>query len=96
MIKHIILWNFQEGLGTEENKLKIKNDLEALKNIIPGIVSIEVIVNPVAGSNADIMLYSVFESEEALNNYQVHPEHVKAATFVKSVVCNRMCMDYAV
>lgn len=96
MIKHVILWNFQEGLGTEENKLKIKNDLEALKNIIPGIVSIEVIVKPVAGSNADIMLDSVFESEEALNNYQVHPEHVKVATFVKSVVCNRMCMDYTV
>ena len=32
MIKHIILWNFQEGQGTEENKLKMKNGLEGLKD----------------------------------------------------------------
>ena len=28
MIKHIILWNFQDGKGSEEDKLKIKNGLE--------------------------------------------------------------------
>lgn len=94
MIKHIILWNFQEGKGSEENKLKIKNGLEELKNKIPGIVEIEVITNPIAGSNAEIMLNSTFESVDALNNYQIHEEHVKVATFVKSVTCNRMCMDY--
>ena len=68
MIKHIILWNFQEGKGSEEDKLKIKNGLESLKNKIPGIVEIEVITKPIAGSNAEIMLNSTFESIEALNN----------------------------
>ena len=96
MIKHIILWNFQEGKGSEEDKLKIKNGLEALKDKISGIIDIEVITKPVAGSNAEIMLNSTFESVEALNNYQVHEEHVKVATFVRSVTCNRMCMDYEV
>ena len=38
MIKHIILWNFQEGKGSEEDKLKIKNGLEALKDKISGII----------------------------------------------------------
>ena len=96
MIKHIILWNFQEGKGSEEDKLQIKNGLEGLKNKIPGIVEIEVITNPIAGSNADIMLNSIFENVDALNNYQVHEEHVKVASFVRSVTCNRMCMDYEV
>ena len=96
MIKHIILWNFQEGKGREEDKLKRKNGLEALKDKISGIIEIEVITKPVAGSNAEIMLNSTFESVEALNNYQVHEEHVKVATFVRSVTCNRMCMDYEV
>ena len=96
MIKHIILWNFQEGKGSEEDKLKIKNGLESLKNKIPGIAEIEVITKPIAGRNAEIMLNSTFESIEALNNYQVHEEHVKVATFVRSVTCNRMCMDYEV
>ena len=96
MIKHIILWNFQEGKGSEEDKLKIKNGLEELKNKIPGIVEIEVITNPMEGSNAEIMLNSTFENIDALNNYQVHEEHVKVASFVRSVTCNRMCMDYEV
>ena len=96
MIKHIILWNFQEGKGSEEDKLKIKNGLEELKNKIPGIVEIEVITNSMAGSNAEIMLNSTFENIDALNNYQVHEEHVKVASFVRSVTCNRMCMDYEV
>ena len=96
MIKRFFLWNFQEGKGSEEDKLKIKNGLESLKNKIPGIVEIEVITKPIAGSNAEIMLNSTFESIEALNNYQVHEEHVKVATFVRSVTCNRMCMDYEV
>ena len=59
MIKHIILWNFQEGKGSEEDKLKIKNGLESLKNKIPGIVEIEVITKPIAGSNAEIDRKSV-------------------------------------
>ena len=96
MIKHIILWNLQEGKNTEENKNLIKVGVEALKDKIPGIIEIEVITEPVAGSNADIMLNSIFESEEALNNYQIHEEHVKIATFVRSVTCNRMCIDYKV
>ena len=78
------------------SKLKIKNGLEGLKGKIPGIIEIEVITNPVAGSNADIMLNSTFESIEALNNYQVHEEHVKIATIVRSITCNRMCMDYEI
>ena len=44
----------------------------------------------------DIMLNSTFESIEALNNYQVHEEHVKIATIVRSITCNRMCMDYEI
>ena len=36
-------------------------------------------LNPLASSNADVMLDSVFESEEALKAYAVHPEHVAVA-----------------
>lgn len=96
MVKHIILWNFQEGKGSKEDKLIIKNGLEALKDKISGIIDIEVITEPVAGSNADIMLNSTFESAEALANYQIHEEHVKVGVIVRSVTCNRMCMDYEV
>lgn len=96
MVKHIILWNFKDNRGSEKDKYKIKVGLESLIDKIPGIVNIKVIDTPILGSNADIMLDSTFETEEALENYQVHEEHIKVATFVRSVTCNRRCMDYEI
>lgn len=99
MVKHIVIWEQDERFTEEEklsNGVKIKESLEALKEIVPGVVSIKVITNLLSsGSDGDdLVLESVFESEEALNNYQNHPEHIKAATFVRSVVKSRKCVDY--
>ncbi len=99
MVKHIVIWEQDERFTKEEkasNGAKIKESLEALKDIIPGVISIKVITNllPSGSDGDDLVLDSVFESEEALNNYQNHPEHIKAATFVRSVVKNRKCVDY--
>ena len=41
-----------------------------------------------------IHLLSVFKNEEALAFYQEHPEHKKAAVYLKQVTCNRVCFDY--
>jgi hypothetical protein len=34
------------------------------------------------------------ENVEALAAYQVHPDHVRVASFVTSVMQNRTCIDY--
>lgn len=97
MIRHIVSWNFKEEFTLEENKkhaLKMKKDLEALKDKIPGIISLNVIIDMLPGSNHDIALYSLFESEEALAAYQPHPEHVKVSNWVGTVVKNRACIDF--
>jgi heme-degrading monooxygenase HmoA len=99
MVKHIVIWKQDDRFTNEEkisNGAKIKESLEALKDIIPGIVSIKVITEflPTGSDGDDLLLDSVFESEEALNEYQNHPEHVKAASFVRSVVKSRKCVDY--
>lgn len=78
MIRHIVVWNFKDEVSKEERALhaqKIKNDLETLVNEIEGIVSIEVVIDPLSTSNCDIMLNSVYESEITLKQYQEHPEH---------------------
>ncbi len=63
--------------------------------IVPGLISIAVITHPLASSNADVMLDSLLEDEEALKGYQMHPEHVKVAdTYVRPYTEVRMCMDY--
>jgi hypothetical protein len=97
MLKHIVAWNYAEGLSEEENKknaLNMKRELESLKSLIPEIKSIQVLIKPTATSDADILLDSVFENEEDLKTYTVHPEHVRVGTnFVKPFVTNRRCFD---
>ncbi len=98
MIKHIILWKLKDDLGgqsKEEIARNIKSSLEALVGQVPGLISAKVNIHPLPSSNADVMLDSKLESEEALKAYQTHPEHVKAAdTFVRPYTEIRMCMDY--
>lgn len=97
MVHHIVLWNLKEELSgkeKEEAAKTIKEKLEAVKNEVEGVISLEVVINELSSSNKDIGLISAFDSVEALNNYQTHPAHVAAASYVKSVTCGRACLDY--
>lgn len=100
MVKHIILWQLKDELSLEERtkaKNEIKNGLEALKGVVPGLKEIKVNINPLETSNADVMLDSTMESFEALKGYAVHPEHVKVAQgIVRPNVKLRVCMDYEI
>ncbi len=100
MVKHVILWKLDSS-KTEQEKAEIKNNmklhLEDLVGKVPGLVELKVNVEPLASSNADVMLDSTLESEEALAGYAKHPEHVKVAdTYVRPYTVERVCMDYVV
>ena len=95
MVKHIILWKLKEESNNDEVKSGIKESLEALLGVIPGLVEIKVQTETLPTSNVDVMLYSVFESETALREYAVHPAHVKAAdTKVRPFTQTRSCIDF--
>lgn len=97
MVKHIVLWNFIETLSDVDKKeavSKMKQLLEPIKELVPGAVEIQVLGNELASSNRDVALISTFETEEALATYQTHPAHVEAGKYVRSVTCNRACIDY--
>ena len=97
MVKHIILWKLKESLTEEEKtaaRAEAKRRLENLNGKIPGMISLKVVTDRLASSNADMMLDSEFENEEALAGYQVNPLHVEAATYVRSVVEARLCLDF--
>ena len=100
MVKHIILWTLKDELSPEEKqkvKLGIKEGLEGLAGKIPGLVEIKVNINGLASSNADLMLDSTFESEDALKGYAVHPEHVAVADGkVRPYTKIRSCLDFEV
>ena len=100
MVKHVILWTLKdEYSGVEIDKIKadIKAGLEGLKGQIPGLVEIKVNIKPLASSNCDLMLDSLFDNEESLKGYAVHPKHVEVADGkVRPYTASRVCMDYEV
>ena len=101
MVKHIILWTLNPSLSEEEKqnvKAGIKEGLEGLLGKVPGLTDVKVIIDGrLQSSNADVMLDSTLESEEALKAYAVHPEHVAVAD---STVCpytvQRSCLDFEI
>ena len=100
MVKHVILWTLKEEFSEEEKetiKAGIKEGLEGLKGQIPGLLDIQVNTNGLASSNADLMLDSTFENEEALKGYAVHPAHVAVADGkVRPYTASRVCLDYEI
>lgn len=97
MVRHIVAWNYKDGFNEIENKenaQKVKAELEALMQCIGGIIELKVHVNTLPTGNRDIVLNSLFLSEETLAAYQTHPEHQRVSAFVGTVVQNRTCIDY--
>ena len=97
MIRHIVMWNFQETLNEEQKKEAAKQmvkNLEPLKDKIPGVISLQIIPNELESSNREIALIGDYESVEALKAYAVHPLHLEAVAYVKSVCCDRIAFDY--
>ncbi|MBE6734462.1 MAG: Dabb family protein [Ruminococcaceae bacterium] len=98
MVKHIILWQLKDELTADEKvliKSGIKEGLESLMGKIDGLVEIKVECDGLESSNADIMLYSVFENEAALKGYAVNPAHVQVAdTKVRPYTKTRLCLDF--
>ena len=95
MVKHIILWKLKEEFNNDTVKQGIKDGLQSLKGKIPGLIEIKVRTEKLPSSTADVMLYSVFENEQALKDYSVHPEHVAVANSkVRPFTQNRSCIDF--
>lgn len=101
MVKHIILWTLNPELSEEEKasvKKGIKEGLEGLVGKVPGLLEVKVNIDGrLASSNADVMLDSTLESEEALKGYAVHPEHVAVANGkVRPYTVQRSCLDFEI
>lgn len=101
MVKHIILWTLNPELSDAEKsevKKGIKEGLEGLAGVVPGLVDVKVNIDGrLASSNCDVMLDSTLESEAALKAYAVHPAHVAVADIkVRPYTVLRTCLDYEV
>ena len=97
MIRHIVLFKLKR-LESFKAKMEImqrfKSALEALKDIIPELKSIEVGINVNSAEDYDVALVTVFDNMHDLSVYANHPEHLAAAAIIKDVKEGRACVDY--
>ena len=100
MVKHVLMWQLKDEF-TEEQKAEIKKGvkegLEGLVGIVPGLIDAHVTINGLPSSNADFMLDATLTDEAALKAYVTHPAHVEAAnTKVRPYTKLRVCIDFPV
>lgn len=97
MIKHIVMWKVagespEERLGAAG---RVKALFEELGGRIPGMLHIEVGIDYCHFEHScDAVLYSEFESKEALNAYATHPEHLRVRDLLFGVRISRHQVDY--
>jgi len=98
MIKHIVFIRIK-GAGSEEDKIndlnKLKDALDQLPSQIPEIKSYQTGINiSDAATASDAALVAEFESEEALETYKNHPEHIKVLDLISSIKGRTSVVDF--
>lgn len=94
MVVHIVMFKFKEADKTA-NIEQAKEMLENLMGSVPTLQSMEVGVNFADEERAmDLSIVTTFNDKEGLQEYAVHPEHLKVVAFIKSVVEYSKVVDY--
>jgi len=100
MIRHIVLWKFQEqaeGVNKAGNLRKARMMLLGLKGKIPEVKSLEVgVVIPNTDQSYDLALDSTFGSLNDLKAYQRHPEHLQVVHFLRKVQSEKAVADFEI
>ncbi len=98
MVKHIVMWNIR-GPSDGERVLsiaRVKTAFEALRGKIPGLLHLEIGVDRSGVDYAcDVVLYSEFEDQAALDAYASHPEHLRVRQELEGLRVARHQVDYA-
>lgn len=96
-VKHIVMWNLlgETELERSANIEKLKTAFEGLRTVIPGLLKLEIGVDFSKIDYAcDVVLYSEFDSVEALEGYATHPAHLRVREELGNVRTARHQVDY--
>ena len=97
MVKHIVMWNVKGAGSVEKNAgiAQLRDAFESIRGKIPGMVHLEIGVNRSPVDYAcDVVLYSEFESQAALDAYATHPEHLRVRNELEGLRIARHQVDY--
>jgi heme-degrading monooxygenase HmoA len=99
MIKHIVMWNMA-GDTTEDRREAaefLRNRFEGLRGEVPGLLHLEVGLDHSRVDYAcDVVLYTEFENQEALDAYATHPAHLRVKGELGQMRIARFQVDYTV
>ncbi len=100
MIKHILFLRFNESAYGNDKQTNVKIFEEKLFTIqkkVKGLIKVEVGFDfSNEKDSSDVVLYSEFESKEALHQYQIHPDHENLKKWLSEVRYERRVVDYEV
>ncbi|WP_066708382.1 Dabb family protein [Curvibacter delicatus] len=99
MIRHIVMWNVRGDTPAEKARgiAQLQRSFEGLRGRIPGLLHLEIGVDVSRVDYAcDVVLYSEFESQAALDAYGTHPEHLRVKDEVAELRIARHQVDYVV
>ena len=99
MIRHIVLWNVRGDSPEEKaaNIARLQRSFESLRGRIPGLLHLEIGVDSSGVDYAcDVVLLSDFASQDALDAYASHPEHLRVRQELGDMRIARHQVDYAI
>ncbi len=97
MVKHIVMWNVkgdtpeQKDAGIE----RLRSAFEGIRGKIPGLSHLEIGVDRSGVDYAcDVVLVCEFETQQALDAYATHPEHLRVREQLQGLRIARHQVDY--
>ena len=99
MIKHIVMWNVRGDSASEKASGVdlLKRSFESLRGRIPGLLHLEIGVDASRiGYACDVVLYSEFETQAALDAYALHHEHLRVKGELTDLRIARHQVDYEI
>lgn len=91
MVKHIVLWTFQEGVDKDAAFAVLQRGFDAFVGDVPGMGSFAL---HRGYQGWDVCLESTHDSREALEGYQRHPAHLAMKEVVKATRQDRASCDF--
>ncbi|MNL00174.1 Stress responsive A/B Barrel Domain protein [compost metagenome] len=97
MIKHVVMWKVSGDTpeARRATREKVRQQFEGLRSLIPGLLALEVGLDMSGVDYAcDVVLYTEFESPQALAAYAEHPEHLRVRRELEGLRVARHQVDY--
>lgn len=97
MIRHLVMWRVAGDTPAERLAASnlVKTSFEGLRGRIPGLLHLEVGLDHSRVDYAcDVVLVTEFDSQEALEAYASHPEHLRVRNELGDLRTARFQVDY--